>query len=366
MSDLRLLAVAPGSGALVRYRHLKQSNPDTTWDCVVVREEAFHEVYDWTDNPVVDLALTDRWPVDGEQQSIDFEGHPYLAYEQACVDLRSPLVTKTLWYSGDLPEMAMKVQEALEAFPFDYDGLVLWNDRCWYNEAAKDWAMVHDLPVIYVERATFPGMLVVDGTGLDAGHNDLELYRHLRADDEELRRWLSMAILQTNEAQPETTAGVVRNVIGNDPFVFVPLQVPYDTNLIFRAGEGGNNETLLRYAETIAQDGEKVVVKQHPRDWFTFGPYLNSVCHFFGLQLVDLGIHALLEQASKVVTYNSQVGIEAWMHGVEVEWLGEPAFVLDGLTPVENLAMLRFGYYVEPWQFGDRVRSILARKAAER
>jgi hypothetical protein len=364
MSDLRLLAVVPDSNAAVKFRHLARYNPSTRWDCITIRDEATTQLYDWADT-VHHLCLRDRWFTD-----VPFAGClpniPELAYERAVAQLDLPLVTNFMHFPEALLDPCEVLNTMLTRWTArHYDALILWGERCWYNEVTKAWAQMWSkdapLPTVFMERTVFPGMFTVDGTGLSAGHNDLPLYRDVRMETDEFAAWVSGMTLTGVEQQRPTTAAEVRQLLPPGKTIFVPLQMPFDTNMVFRAEGGVNtNEALLDWVARH-RPGMRVVVKKHPGDWFTDAGRLAAKCEELGFLLVDFAIHPLLEQVQEVVTINSQVGIEAWMHGVPVKWLGEPGFKLEGVTGAEMLQVLRKGYYVVPGEFGGRVREIIKR-----
>jgi hypothetical protein len=365
MSDLRLLAVVPDSNAAVKLRHIARYNPDCQWQCITVRDDAVGQLYDWVNHfgGVHHLAIRDRWVVEGE---VECGPNPYnssLIYEAEVACLNVPMVSKFWQYSLALRDLAVVLSSMLSEWAlYDYDAMVIWGERCWYNEMAKRWAHCRGLPVIFVERAAFPGMFIVDGTGLSDGCSDLEWYEGARAPEGEFQPWLSAMTLQGIEQQRPTTPAQVREVIPIGRTIFVPLQMPFDTNMVFRTEGGINtNEALLEWVAKH-RPGQRVVVKRHPSDWFTDEARLVAKCAELGFTLVDFAVHPLLEQVQEVVTINSQTGVEAWMHGVDVTWLGKPGFMLEGLQPEEMLQVLRWGYYVEASRFGERVREILARK----
>jgi len=357
---MRLLAIAADSNAAVRFRQIARCNPGMTWDCVTVREDAVGELYDWTKR-AHHLALRDRW-VEATPQGEVLPDILALSYERACGALALPLNEKFLWYAPALLEMVSALRQALSAWEQQhYDALVLWSQWCWYNEVAKGWARERGIPIIYVERASFPGMLIVDGTGLAEGHSDLELYAGMTVGDEDYRNWLSLATSQAIEPQRLTTPGQVRQALKGRRTTFVPLQMPYDTNMVFRAGAICTNDGLLDWVDIHRKADEQIIVKKHPADWFTSPAALEAKCAALDFRLVDFAVHPLLEQVDHVATINSQVGIEAWMHGVPVTFLGQPSFRLAGLTPQRNIEAL-LAYYIAPAQFTQRAREIIARQ----
>ena len=170
-----------------------------------------------------------------------------------------------------------------------------------------------------------------------------------------------MAPWQNIASQPRTTIGMAKQATDNKPSVFVPLQVSVDTNMIFRTDAIRNNYGLLEYVRTAYPD-HQIIVKKHPGDGFTSDEVLMAYCDAHGMALVNMATHSLLQCVDKVVSINSQVIIEAWMHGLRPEILGQPAFDLPDEEDKDALLYtLRFAYYIEPWQFTERLKRIVGR-----
>lgn len=362
---MKVLAVVPDGNVLDRVRWLAKCNPEIEWDVIGVAPDSVFESTDWAANSVF---LNCDWrEVKNCPQGDDFSDHATVQYEKACSRLRSPLLG--YWYHYHVDEMLRGVSRlAAELAGRECDVLLTWGERGWYNEVCGAWAGDMGLPWCRIERATFPGMVVADGTGLEQGRCDLGTF-HLGGDDyyhkpsqeltEDLCKWLSVAPWQTIEAQPRTTLGMASKVLDDRPSVFVPLQVPVDTNMIFRTGDVSDNFDLLKYV-AAHYPGHNILVKKHPADGFTSDEALASYCHNMNMTLVTGATHSYLQVVDKVVSINSQVIIEAWMHGTEVEILGQPAFDLPDESDKQALLYtLRFAYYIEPWQLTERLEWII-------
>ena len=388
---MRILAVVPDGNVLDIVRWAAQWNHELEWDIVTVMPDAECEPVDWAKN--VQHLKYDYRETCSHPQRMSFvpEGHTYeaFAYEMACAGLTSPLIGN--WFHYDVWAMLFgKIVLENNLADRDYDILVTWGERGWYNETAIGIARKHNKPVCRLERATFPGMLVADGTGLEQGRCDLAGW-HKTEDNHwgtlaaiiiklgnrfpddlineeytaywDRRHWLSVAPWQGIESQPRTTLGMVQNVLDGRPSVFVPLQVPVDTNMIFRTGNIHNNYGLLEYVAEKYPD-HQVLVKKHPSDGFTCPEKLQSYCDERGFNLVNMATHAVLQCVDQVVSINSQCIIEAWMHDTPVEILGQPAFDLPEEEDKESLLYtLRFAYYIEPWQLTERLKWISSRCA---
>lgn len=370
---MKVLLVVPDSNTMDKVCWLAQYNPDIKWDVVGVAPDCRDEPTEWADSFQClncDWKETRSYPQDWGDDDIALGGDNHFAYEQACSDIRSPLLGH--WFHYHKYDL-LKGRADLDNYvrpKDDYDVLATWGERGWYNETVIEIAKKRGKPVCRLERATFPGMYVVDGTGLEQGRCDLqhfwdgnsfaremwEKFDGRKCPSLSLQHWLSVAPWQNIESQPRTTVGMARKWTDDRPSVFVPLQVPVDTNMIFRASGVCSNHQLLEYVVKNYQ-GYNVIVKKHPGDGFTSIEALQEYCDDRGFRLVNGATHAILQVVDEVVSINSQVIIEAWMHGLEPEILGQPAFDLpDEIDKRALLYTLRFYYYIEPWQFTNRLR----------
>ncbi len=362
---MKVLAVVPDGNVMDRVKWVAKFNPEIEWQVIGVHPNCTWEPVEWVET-FVGLDCEYRETCSYPQDDDGLGGQKCLAYESACRELRSPLLG--YWFHYDKHEILFGVAKlATELDDVECDMVVTWGERGWYNEVVGEWAKRRGLPWCRLERATFPGMLVADGTGLEQGKCDLEQWHHRIVDQSLLsamdrrstmEQWLSVAPWQAIEAQPRTTLGMASKFLDNRPSVFVPLQVPVDTNMIFRTGEVSDNHSLLEYVAD-KYTGYNVLVKKHPSDGFTSDSALETYCNQKGFQLVNGATHAYLQVTNEVVSINSQVIIEAWMHGLKPEILGKPAFDLPDETDKQALLYtLRFGYYIEPWQLTERLQMI--------
>ena len=366
---MKVLAVVPDGNVLDRVAWLAKWNPDIEWDVIGISSDCAWEPVDWAksfeciDCEWREVKNTPQEPVPS------FTDHELVKYEAACCGLRSPLLG--YWFHYHLNDMLLGIATLSGALAGrDCDMVLTWGERGWYNEVVNWWAGEFGVPHCRLERATFPGMFVADGRGLEQGRCDLGYWHGTDAErydfpivdrvlcgyeQKQLDRWLPVAPWQTIESQPRTTLGMASQVLDDRPSVFVPLQVPVDTNMVFRGGDVTDNHGLLEYVLNKYTD-HNIIVKKHPGDGFTSDTALEDYCNEHRMHIVDGSTHAYLQLVDKVVSINSQVIVEAWMHGVETEILGKPAFDLPDEDDKKSLLYtLRFAYFVEPWQLTERL-----------
>ena len=371
---MNILAVVPDNNIVDILRIYSEWNPELRWHVITIRPDAAEESEDWMES-ATHLRVHDREMIDCPPGPFPLES--FCQYERACHEHRSPFIIHYLEYDSVAVEQGCLMLQKQMTAMLPVDAVVTWGERGWYNEVAIDFAETHGLSICRLERATFPGMLVADGTGLEQGRCDLEMWHRMEWPRTSKSRWnwaieacvtrkmqfdwwLSTAVWQNIEPQERTTAGMVNRFLDDRPSIFVPMQVPFDTNLIFRANHQ-NNFTMLEY---VAENypNHRVLVKMHPADRFSDKHNVAAYCADHGWEYVMLGSHAIIDAVDKIVSINSQCIIEAWMHNTEVEILGQPAFDLPDETDKEALLYtLRFAYYIEPWQLTERLKGIVNR-----
>ena len=366
---MKVLAVVPDGNALDILRIHSEWNPELEWHIIGIRPNAAEEPGEWIES-VAHLRIDDRKLIDRPPGPFPLD--TFCQYERAYHEHRSPFIIHYWEYDPVIVEQGCSILQKQMTAMLPVDVIVTWGERGWYNEVAIDFAEAHGLPVCRLERAAFPGMLVADGTGLEQSRCDLSLWHSEDINEyrsslgqyelEQLIQWLSVAIWQNIEPQERTTAGMVNKLLDGRPSIFVPMQVPFDTNMIFRANQQ-NNFTMLEHVAEKYPD-HRVLVKMHPADRFSDKHNVAAYCADHGWEYTDCGSHALIEAVDKIVSINSQCIIEAWMHDTPVEILGQPAFDLPEEEDKEALLYtLRFAYYIEPWQLTERLRWISSRCA---
>lgn len=120
-----------------------------------------------------------------------------------------------------------------------------------------------------------------------------------------------------------------------DPFVFVPLQVPGDSQLrLF----GGAFRTVEAVLETIAEaakglpEGWHVRLKEHPTSRIAFGDMIERLKHPKLVLDNNTDTFAQVAAARVVVTVNSSVGLEAMFYEKPVVALGDCFWAIPGIA----------------------------------
>lgn len=354
---MRVLAVLPDSNILDRVADIAGYNSGITWDVIGIREDCQYSNTDWATSFIC-LHDDSRKVVEEKPDVIDIACQ-YTQFEQSCLKLDEPLLKN--WFSFDLSGLMCGTWELeIRLDDYDPDVVVMWGDKCWYNEVTKEWARKNSKPVCFLERASFPNMLIAEGTGLEQSCSDLRKIQDIDELPLYFYDWKNMSASRTIEPQQKTTFFELFNMIGNEwnNCTFVPLQVPYDTNMVYRTSEINTNSKLLEYVH--ASGYNNVVVKQHPGDVFIDRERLRDKCNEYGFRLVDACIFSILSISSSVVSINSQVIVDAWLNGIEnIEILGKPAFDNPDIECVDHkLAILRDKYFIYPGKLRERLEYI--------
>ncbi len=129
-------------------------------------------------------------------------------------------------------------------------------------------------------------------------------------------------------------------------FFLVPLQVPYDKQILLRSEFSDMNEFINRVAASFehhANSSQKLIFKIHPvdrgyRDYTATITKLKQQLGDDRIHLIDrVNLDRLLENAQGVITINSTLGLTALRHGTPVKALGEAIYNLKELTSSDSL-----------------------------
>lgn len=353
---MNVLAIIPDGNILNKIKLIAKYNPEIEWELICIRSDCIGADFSWAKSHVC-IDDSSRIVVKTKPEQRQVINSQYTVFEKGCIDIIEPLLG--LWFDFDVKELHESIWNlSCRLDDYDPDVVVLWGDRCWYNEIVKEWAANKNKQLCFLERATFPGTIIADSTGLEQGNCDLAAYGEKRKTVlNQLQSWKMAASLQSLEKQPEISDYVLSRMIGNDNAItFVPMQVPYDTNMIYRSCKINTNSKLLDYVYKCGY--ENVVVKKHPGDEFTCDAKLRDKCDQYGFKLVDASIHSLLSRTFRVVSINSQVIVEAWIHDInDVEILGKPAFDLPYISDTDIKLSILMDYFIDPCKLYERISS---------
>lgn len=266
----------------------------------------------------------------------------------------------------------------IEAEPGAFDLIMCWNGAHISSEVSAALGKRYGLPVIYKEIANIPGRMLFDpeGSACDASvAKRPEILDDFPIDDATYEAWAADFIARRQKAvgipqakrfrqanlwfaldmlgpiagaAPAFSVGPVHRVanilrrkhfepkvmaraidtLPDKPFVFLPLQVSTDTNLVVRSDIDNEKAMSMALAEADAR-GAVLVTKIHPAersgDFFRdLGTLLDA--HNGRVILTNAHTMECIRRSVCVVTINSTVGFEARMLGTEAIVLAPALF----------------------------------------
>lgn len=215
---------------------------------------------------------------------------------------------------------------------------VAWNglngSRRVFMDAAKD----AGAKTLFFELGPFPGRITVDPAGVNNANSlpraaaPFQAWRAQSGADPQSWRRLGTAIKQRTPDHPPVPADGLPPL--TDPFVFVPLQVPGDSQLRLFGGRFRTVDSfvtaLIKAAEALPK-GWHLRLKEHP----STPPFVADM-----LRGVNAAIHldnatdtfAQVAASRGVATINSSVGLEAMFFDKPVVACGECFWAIPGMS----------------------------------
>ena len=213
------------------------------------------------------------------------------------------------------------------------------------------------MPCIHVEKGLLPKTLCIDLKGVNARNS--------------LPRAATFYLPYADQAAPykgfERIPDVKtkRSYNGYDQalpeqFIFVPLQINYDTQMILHGGRLSTVEDFFRNILAAARQKPHMsfIVKEHPlsKDYLDrrFKKSLPTNVQFRN----ELQTYTLLRRSTAVIMVNSTMGVEALLLGKKIIVAGEACYDIEGLVlngkSYSNL--LQALDAVEQWQINNPLR----------
>lgn len=215
---------------------------------------------------------------------------------------------------------------------------VAWNGLNGSRRVFMDAARDAGARTLFFELSPFPGRITVDPCGVNFS-NGLPRYAgaylawaSARANQDS---WKEMR--QVIRARPPTVARdeATPDRPLTDPFVFVPLQVPGDSQLRLYGGAFRTVEAVIEAVAAAARclpPGWHLRIKEHPSAPVRFGDLIAQLQH--PALVLDNATDTFTQVAAArlVVTVNSSVGLEAMFHEKPVIALGECFWAISGIA----------------------------------
>ncbi|CAA0118129.1 capsular polysaccharide export protein, LipB/KpsS family [Zhongshania aliphaticivorans] len=258
---------------------------------------------------------------------------------------------------------------------YSCQAVFIWNGSALPERVMTRFARQQDIGTVYFENSNFPGRMIIDGEGVNAQCSIARNPSALRnypspLTSDEFEQWKQGYIVSQRQSHKVHQAKGVRQinwsflydafmqVVNGVPkyemyplltkavrkldallyrpqnhvleslperFVFLPLQVQSDSQLIFNS-EIGNEEAIAHIAGSL-EPGQVLVVKQHPAEPNKRAQrrYSEVIAKFDALEISNNTFELMLA-AEKVYTINSTAGLQAKLMGKPVECLGRAVF----------------------------------------
>ncbi|MGC8203352.1 capsular biosynthesis protein [Aliiroseovarius sp. PTFE2010] len=232
------------------------------------------------------------------------------------------------------------------------DCLVVWNGIKGHRRLAADIAAAQGITVIFLEEAPLPGRLTVDFKGVNYGNSlprRADFYAQwVRQSGASTDGWRQIGGgIVPRQAKSGRDIGQVAadSDLGNEPYIFVPLQVPGDSQITVYGDwikSVDHMIDVLHTASAALPDGWSIRIKEHPSAKDSFSDKLSALS---GAKFrVDNQTNTMAQVAAArgVITINSSVGFEAFFCDVPVLVLGHAFYGFgDMATKVESPAALQ-------------------------
>lgn len=223
---------------------------------------------------------------------------------------------------------------------------VCWNGLTGSRRAYMAGAQDAGAARLFVELAPFPGRATLDPDGVNAQNSlprEGAFYRGWAegqggVDDS----WRVLGANLTARASRRADVGQAGAEALADAgnFLFVPLQVPNDSQITLFAGWVQSVPGMLSALAEAAQalpEGWHIRIKEHPSARTSLaGPLADALAQANGRLVVDNQTDTFeqVRASAGVITINSSVGLQAFFYDRPVIVLGQAFFAIDGLVHV--------------------------------
>ena len=194
----------------------------------------------------------------------------------------------------------------------------------------QHWGGDHKGTSFYMQTV-FPWLFTIDKLGWSGGLSVLDTYNSLDEYDEtcynKLRDYIKAG--GSKFAQPD------RSVEVEEPYIFVPLQLPHDETIKYHSDISVEEyvEKLCKWADSDPSN-PIVVFKGHPINIKSMVPLKKIIRKYKRVQYhLDISIHKMIEAAEATYVINSGTGQEAMLHDASVVCFGRceyEAAVING------------------------------------
>lgn len=198
---------------------------------------------------------------------------------------------------------------------------------------------------LFAELAPFPDRITLDAAGVNAANSlprDAEFYltwaQGVPDYDRDAWRELGENLTARTSRRRDVGQSSDADLSELGPYLFVPLQVPNDSQITLFGGWTRSVPGMIDALSTAAThlpEGWHLRIKEHPSAKISLADELSkAVAQSGGRIVVDNATDTfdLVAQSTAVVTINSSVGLQAFFYDKPVVVLGEAFFALPGLA----------------------------------
>lgn len=227
------------------------------------------------------------------------------------------------------------------AFALCWQGLT--GTRRAFMEGAKDAGARR----LFAELAPLPNRRTLDPHGVNAEGSvsrDPDFYNNV-LEDADLLAEIKGQFVARSSRRADVKQGQIA-ITKNERFLFVPLQVPNDSQISLFAGWCGS---LAGFIDALAEasrhlpDGWHLRLKEHPSSKIPVTPLINQHIASGARFVLDneTDSFAQIRASEGVVTINSSMGLQAMFWDKPVVVTGEALYTIDGVvTHAADLATL--------------------------
>ncbi len=205
---------------------------------------------------------------------------------------------------------------------------------------------------LFAELSPLPGRITLDAQGINALSSlpkRAAFYTGWARANPQVAadHWRRLGAAMVARPSRRADVGQAQAALPDAPFLFVPLQVPDDSQVRLFSGWTGSVEgfiTALSRAARHLPEGWHLRIKEHPSARQSFAPAIAEAATATGGRIVldnDSDTFPQVAASRGVVTINSSVGLQAFFHDKPVIVTGQAFFAISGLVnPAENPKML--------------------------
>lgn len=207
--------------------------------------------------------------------------------------------------------------------------IAVWNGQKLPASTLVEVAKYMHIKVWYFENGLLPNTTSLDPQGVNAANSlprnpEFYLSQNLKP--------LALPEIAVRKSHKKRKKG--ESITLPERFIFVPFQVPNDTQILCHSSWIDSMETLFEQVveafSQVADEDLHLVFKEHPSWAGHFTGLYNQDSRFIFAN--DNHTPDLIAAAEAVITINSSVGLEALINGKRVITLGDSCYNIDGLV----------------------------------